>query len=404
MTAVPLDPALPEMRTMLDAEAMGEVLRRTLPDAAPLDGVTGRSLRYKPERSLVVRYDVSIGGRRHVATAMIAKSDLEHRARKPQNLTLAEMVDGRSPAPFPLHYDRELGALIQWFPLDVSVPALTRNPAELVERLSERGADIEQPPAEPMLLAYKPRRRAVLAIAGHVIKLYAREARFAAAVRGLRVSATLPSVRAPRCRAVWPDLLATAQTREPGAPATRSEESGARAGAVIAGVHAGSSEGLPAATPARQLESAAASARLVARIAPALAVRVDRLLAEFERTRPDHLRLVTSHGDFYPKQLLVDPRGNLVLTDFDELCVAPAALDIATYASYIWRRSPGQANGAQRAIDALLEGYGERPEGLPWYMATMMLRRAAHPFRRFDPDWPERVQAIVGAAEAGLHA
>jgi hypothetical protein len=44
-------------------------------------------------------------------------------------------------------------------------------------------------------------------------------------------------------------------------------------------------------------------------------------------------------------------------------------------------------------------GYGERPEGLPWYLATMMLRRAPHPFRRFEPEWPDRIEAMVRAAE-----
>jgi ATP-binding cassette, subfamily B, bacterial len=398
LPAPPHDRALPAMGTLLDPEAMGEVLQRTLPEVT-LERVAGRYLRYKPATSLVVRYDVAIRGRSYVATAMVAKSDLERRARKPENLALAELIDGRSPASFPMRYDRRLGALIQWFPLDVAVPALARRPAELVERLSEAGAEVEPSPAEPVLLAYKPRRRAVIGIAGHVIKLYAREHRFRAAVIGLRTASRVGSVSAPRTRAVWQDLLATAQTFERGRSVADSEDAVVAAGALIARLHAESAHGVLAAPPARQLEKAAESARQLVSVVPELAPRVDRLLAALERTRPDHLPLVASHGDFYAKQLLIAPGGELVLTDFDEICAAPPALDLATWASHVWRHSPHRPDRMERALDRLVAGYGERPEGLPWYLATMMLRRAPHPFRRFEPEWPDRIEAMVRAAE-----
>jgi hypothetical protein len=55
---------------------------------------------------------------------------------------------------------------------------------------------------------------------------------------------------------------------------------------------------------------------------------------------------------------------------------------------------------ARAALAALLEGYGASPAGISWYLATAILGRASRPFRRLDDRWPERVEAIVEAAEA----
>ena len=51
---------------------------------------------------------------------------------------------------------------------------------------------------------------------------------------------------------------------------------------------------------------------------------------------------------------------------------------------------------------SLVEGYGDAPPGLSWYLATGIVRRAALPFRYLDERWPERVEAMVEAAESAL--
>ena len=50
-------------------------------------------------------------------------------------------------------------------------------------------------------------------------------------------------------------------------------------------------------------------------------------------------------------------------------------------------------------LDGLLDGYGGRPEALDWYLAAAILARVAHPFHRQVPGWPERVDAMLRAAE-----
>ena len=52
-----------------------------------------------------------------------------------------------------------------------------------------------------------------------------------------------------------------------------------------------------------------------------------------------------------------------------------------------------------RATVQSLRAYGNRPEGLPWYLATAILRRSPHPFRHQDERWPQRIEEMVTAAE-----
>jgi hypothetical protein len=54
------------------------------------------------------------------------------------------------------------------------------------------------------------------------------------------------------------------------------------------------------------------------------------------------------------------------------------------------------------ALDTLCEGYGRRPPGVGWYLATLALRRARGPFAAFTPRWPEDTERRLAAAEAAL--
>lgn len=121
----PVDPALPRLPVLLAADGMVPFLQRSLGPDAPSPDVRVHHVRYLPEKKVSVRYDVGLNGRRHDAVAMIAaRGYLARRAAKPENVALARLVHGRSPAATPLHYEPELDALIHWYPLDLALPAL----------------------------------------------------------------------------------------------------------------------------------------------------------------------------------------------------------------------------------------------------------------------------------------
>ncbi|HEX9598422.1 MAG TPA: ABC transporter transmembrane domain-containing protein [Gaiellaceae bacterium] len=397
-TPVPADAVLSHMPQLLDLSEMTGVLERSLDDGAVSD-VDVRYLRYKPCTNLVVHYSATVAGRRHDAVAMIAaRADLARRARRPETVALARKVNGRSPARVPLSYEPELGAIIHWLPLDLSLPALAESPARLGQALEAVGVSVAEVDEHPDLLAYKPRRRAVIRLGDHVLKIYATAAELRAAELGQRAASGLQSIRTAQLEAVLPEHRSTAQSLLHGRPFVRGPAS---AGEALALLHASRPAWVRRATATSQLAAAAASARLTIEILPGLGRRLERLLAELERRAPKGGALVNSHGDFHAGQLLDLDEGP-ALIDFDEMCSAQPALDLTSYAGHLVSGADGDLQQAREALEGLVGGYGVRPPDLPWYLSTSILRRAPFPFRFLDVRWPERVEGMVAAAESAL--
>ena len=394
---------------------MAPFLHRSLGPDAPFPEVRVHHVRYVPEAKLVVHYDVGLDGRRYDAVAMIAAQPyLARRAEKPKNLALARLVDGRSPAPMPLHYEPELGALIHWYPLDLELPALAEPPNRLVDELEAAGASLGAVGGDPTTLGYKPRRRAVLRVGEHVLKIYARQHEFVAAIAGLQAGASLRGVRTAELEGHLPARLVTVQTllagAHPARPAAVAREVGELLGelqtawAPVDALKAldvqAPQVGVSTALPSQQLALAEASATYVAAILPPLRGQLDALLRRLEAAIPSIDRLVLSHGDFTARQLLVRREG-LAVIDLDAMRLAPAALDPATYAAYLVF-GPDDLDKASEVLDELLAGHGGRPPGLSWYLSTSILQQAGRPFRYFEEHWPDRVEGMVTAAEVAL--
>jgi ATP-binding cassette subfamily B protein len=404
---VPRDEALPQLAQLLDPGAMTPVLHRSLGRDAPPVDVRLRYLRYKPGTSLLAQYDVRVDDEWREAVAMIAAhANLARRAMKPEHIALAGKVDGRSPAATPLAYEPELDAMIQWLPLDVWLPALAEPPAELARRLRTHGALLDPEVGRVSLLGYKPRRRAVLRLGEHVLKIYADEREFTRAVLGLEVATGLGVLTTPSLEAAVPDLRLIAQPLLLGHPPPKALGAAEEAGEVLAIIH-GSARGalpgqhLPEVTSRRRLEASTASARLVAVLVPNLAPRLESLLGRLAAQAPPGDAIVVSHGDFHAGQLL-DTGIDFAVLDFDEVCEAHPAFDIATYAAHVVCGNDGDLETAAHALEGLAEGYGCLPRDVSWYLATSILGRAPFPFRYLDERWPERVEGMVVAAEEAL--
>jgi Phosphotransferase enzyme family len=399
----PVDPALPRLPVLLTPDAMAPFLHRSLGRDAPFPDVRIHHVRYLPGKKVSVRYDVGLDGRRYDAVAVIAaRGYLARRAAKPENVALARLVDGRAPAPMPLHYEPELDALIQWYPLDLELPALAEPPTRLLHELEAAGVSLGDVGDEPVRLAYMPRRRAVLRVGEHVLKMYAKQEEFAAAVAGLKVAGRLRGVRTAALVGHLPARLITMQSLLSGSSPSSPAEVAMDAGELLRELQTASPSVTPGESrPSHQLAVAEATARYVAAILPALGGRLAALLRKLEATAPSIDRLVLSHGDFCGRQLLGTPDG-LAVVDWDAMRRAPAAFDPATYAAHLVSGEPDDLDDASEALEELLEGYGGRPLGLSWYLATCILRHSRYPFRYFDEHWPERVEGMVTAAERAL--
>jgi Ser/Thr protein kinase RdoA (MazF antagonist) len=172
---------------------------------------------------------------------------------------------------------------------------------------------------------------------------------------------------------------------------------------VLAVLHGSRPDGLRPFGPVAQLVAATATADLVETVAPELRPRLDELLRSLTASIPEDPTLVPAHGDFNARQLLV-ANGDLAVTDFDAFCLAPAALDPATYTAYLVEGGEHDLDAALAVLEDLVGGYGTRPPYLSWYVATAILRRAARPFRYFEPDWQSRLERVVASAEAAARS
>jgi hypothetical protein len=396
---IPHDDDVPQLAVLLDVDAIMPVLQRSLGPDSSISATKIRYLHYRPRRNVLVHYDVTIDGSQHGVVAFAEPgTDLAARLTEPRNLELVRKVDGRTPAQAPLAYEPDHDLLVQWPPLDLELPALAESPERLLELLGSAGLETRTGGELPRLVHSKPGRRGVLRFGDHFLKMYADDERFERAVVGMRLAASLP-IRSARCEATLPDLRLTVQSFVEGDPPAGAREVAQAAGAFLAVLHAADFEGVRQTPPAHRLRSVAKTARLLGTLVPELEPRLRTLLATLEETMPEG-PLVLSHGDFFARQML-GHNGDFAVIDFDANGWAPPALDLATYVTSLVRGVEDLPDG-MATLDALVEGYGSRPAGIPWYLAAVLIRRSSIPFRVLRDDWPEQVQERVAAAEAVL--
>jgi hypothetical protein len=399
----PADRAVAQLPSLLDRDAMTSVLERSLRGRSAIEELRIASIDYRPGSGATVTYDAWVDGRRHLAVAAAGPAGGAAAARTPARLSIARALGGDSPATRPLMYDVRLGALIQWYPLDQRLPVLAKPVAELRRLLAPAGLAVDETIERPQTLVYRPGQRAVLRLGGLVLKAYADDDAFRAGVRGLHLAQRLGA--GPRLELALPDLRLTVQPAIDGAPVprTRAEETAPAAAAMLRRLHEADVHGLPPVTPQQLLNTVAAAGALVGAVAPELALRARRLVRRLAAATPHGLAVAPAHGDFNLSQFL-DVDGTMAVLDFDEACLAPPALDLAAYAANLVSGRPGDLEAAEPALEALLHGYGARPEGVRWFLAASIARRAPTPFRRHKRRWPERMARILDAAEAVLGA
>jgi len=377
----PADPALPQLTKLLDPQTVESVLARTSP-RAEVGGVEVRYIRYKPQTNVVVDYDVTgPAGKRRVVMMAASERSVAKLARRPVGPAMAGN----------LAHDEELNLLVQWLPLDLWLPALSEPVQSLAGAAGipcEAGEEVE-------LLAYKPRRRAVLGVDGHVLKLYARDDAFRGAAAALLAGPRLPvSTAVPT--GVVSRFKMTAQELIKGTELGDPAGSAGEAGELLARLHRGAAPNLNRTLD--PLEIARRSAVTSSCLVPALGSRLERLVERLVDTAPAYGGALC-HGDFHSRQLLQTPDG-LVVLDLDEAGVGSPSIDLGTYAAHVLRKAPGGVDDVHRVLDSLAEGYGRRPADLDWHTAVAVLRQTVFPFRTYPtPGWPDAVESLVRVAE-----
>jgi len=400
----PGDRAVPQLHDLLHRDAMASVLERSLRARSGLEHLEIRRVDYLPGSGARVTYMVRVGEASHIAVAAVGSVLRSESVRADTRRAIAGAL-GRSDSAItrPLTYDVGLGALVQWYPLDLALPVLARPLPELLRRVARAGIPVGAAAGPGRTLLYRPGQRAVLRARDVVLKAYAAEAAFRAGLAGFSIARLVDLGPGPQLHGALPDLRLTVQATIDGEPVPRARalEVAPVAGAMLRALHDTAIADLEPGSPRAILEDAARGAALAAAVVPDLAGRARNLLARLEEHAPEPAPLVTAHGDFNISQFL-DLDGALAILDFDETCLAPAALDLASYTSNLVGGRDGDLARARAALDALVGGYGERPANLDWYLAARLMRRAPSPFRLHKKRWPQRVEGIVAAAEEVL--
>lgn len=278
--------------------------------------------------------------------------------------------------------------------------------------------------AEAKTLAYKPERRCVIRFTSAdgsvaLIKAY-EENGFGPALASARKFCDTPVAHGrqrllgvdARRRLIamsWlPGRSLAEQLRVP-APALDHVE---KSGALLADLHHSSYDGLAA------WNEAPATARLIeivggldvlcpdeAARARALAKRVSESLAT------DHGPAVALHGDFHPRQVLIDGEA-MSLIDFDEGMSGPAGVDVGTFISWLHMnviRHQVSESVASDAATALLAGYSGRwpapsVQSVRAFTALALLNVVHEPFRQHRAEWPAEISAVLDRVERVMGA
>jgi len=397
---LPVDRELPQLALILDGSRLATWLSDAL--STPEIEARPRYIRYKPQNKAQILYDIALHDRWTSAVVTVAaRRDLRKVLSNSEARSLVERARGRAAVPTPLMFLEDAQALIEWYPVNRLIPGLSADPSLLKQRLLERRRDLGEQ-REPAVLVYKPERRAVLRWGDCVVKTYARVPDFHRAIEGLSAAPAIPGVEAPSLVDRMPTERLTVQTLIAGDSLPDESQWRARLGEAIARVHRSALTHL-AVTSEQEPEMARRTGAQLCLLLPGLGGRVRELLGKIDSATPGRDHLVPSHGDMHFDQALAT-ESSIALLDFDHICMADPALDLATIAAHEIEQGGATLETARADLEDVLSGYGPCPPNLDWYLSVAILRVAAMPFRFLASDWPARVSRLIEDALTVLTA
>jgi len=405
---------IPGLATVLDPDAFLSALRRAVPhadfDAARID-----SVKLEPRAYCHVAYRLAIAGE---------PLHLDARACRLEDLDGWLNESGHGDGPGPLGADRivlaDQAVLITAFPNDARLPVLRKLADPTARRRLLRGllpGREEFWLGELRPLRYRPGRRYVAELRAPgdarvllkvgTTKAHLRSRRNATAFRSsgpLRVARLLGAADPYRLLAYeW--LSGTVQFDLWSGP-TVDREAVVTVGAALATLHAQSPDGLERRTADEVVDDLRSVASEIGFLCPWLARRADdlarRLTAQVTRAPPMRASI---HGNFSSRHVLVDG-AEAGIVDLDWACRGDPAGDLGSVLAEVERhvlcdRIP--RGRVERFRDDLSRGYGSvlpLPERIEFFTAVELFRGARIPFRRNEPEWPERTGHLVRGAEA----
>ncbi len=409
---------IPGCETLLEPALFSQLMDRTFPNQVACRPKL-KYVRYKPDTSCLVGYEIQRDGRREYWHAKgFRRGDWNNRRQK-----LSSFAGGRRDSVVQLRDD--LACALFGFPVDSQLPALSRLVSDsfsdcfLQRVVATQFNDCIQ---RIDTLAYKPNRRftgKVTSESGQtfVLKIY-EPARFASAMQSAQI---LKRVKSPgparlgrsnrhRCVALqWIDgesmsrLISNRQLRGVDIENTFEQLDQLHRTDVKPGA-------LRHRHPTRRL---AQLANYLAAIYTPSTNRVQymaKALFELDEKTPYVPTLI--HGDFHPGQVLSDGE-ILSFCDFDNACYGDPFSDIGNWLSHVrFGAIMGDLPESSCAkVFDLVHSYFQRSAGRPDQVARIKLnylislfRLAVAPFRSGQVDWQSKTERVIGEVFEGISA
>ena len=414
------DPVIPGLAMLLDSTALAGCLRRHVGRDDVEVGPT-TYIKYQPGRNCLIGFELKVG------TTCVPAHAAAYRFDARDKLDRARNGPGESGplGPGRVAFDQEI-IVLSVFPNDrklTSLPVLADSKAR--QRLLS-----DLVPAYPELwqcsactIVHKPQLRYVASVlsapdSGILLKLYsARD--YGVAATNARALSQYPHVGLARLRGTSDAHALLAFEWIPGQllsevlPALANQTQVLEeVGKVLAALHALEPVGLPILSRQAECKALADIAEAIGALCPHLAAKA-MVLAGKLRSALAGLPPISRpiHGDFYARQLVITAQDVRIL-DLDSTVRSDPSQDLGNFIGYLEREALRGNLTPLRVAEmgqALIAGYqggasGFRPSAAGLYSAVGLFRMGLKPFRNREPDWQERIEALMTRVEQLLAA
>ena len=429
ISQLPDDPHLPSLPSLFDEGSVVALLTAGLqpPERIEFSGCRPRYVRYKPETTCLVQYDLAATdavGERIATTAQI-KVFADDRAFPHARSAIKRFQPWtsqlqRAPALPRVAYLAAVGGLLQIYPVDRDLRFLVRaSDAGLMTGVLHdsipdfAGASVI---SEPELIRYKPERKALLRYSLHdgPVAHYYGKVHVADRIDLLTAQSRMligAGVVTPNVLFALPPHRFIAHAEATGVQLASLRGSAAYVSWIellaetLRRVQSVAIPGLPSHGIEDIAAEIARGAGWLARIVPHLASRLSDLSDRItSRLASLDDRLTTCHGDFYDDQALVSA-DDLAIIDLDEMCLSHPLLDAGNMLAHLTvAAARGDDVGAARDafLTAVRRGARWSEVEIALFEALAVLKLAPGPFRRLESDWAEGIERILELAEACL--
>jgi hypothetical protein len=418
------DRTIPGLATVLDSDAFLAALRSHLPGLG-LRGIHPTYVHYKPLTRCMVAYRITTADAELIAYADAYGPDAKVKLKKAYEIQ-RNTAGPHGPGALVME---DLATAVYFFPTDRRLNVLRHlasadKTRKLLRMLFPGQKALKEGTLHP--LRYKPERRYVARLdtaqgPRAVVKFYT-PAGYTAAKAGAQAFVSRGALRLARTAGYsdrhhilafeWQpgrllrDILVAGEVRQTDKAAAMQ-----LTGAALAELHAHPAGGLGQRTHEAELRRLRAQAATLEQLCPKLshAARrlVRRIVARLLETPAAALAL---HSDFYDQQVLITDDAAMIL-DLDQTEIGDPAADLGLFIAHLERaelQNRLSAETLEMLADTLVRSYRQARPGPPTpatirlYTAIGLFYLAAEPFRHLEPDWPERIAALLSRADKVL--